>query len=246
MHDSRPVLSVRDAVVNYGRGNVVEGVSLDVFPGEIFGLIGLNGIGKTSIIKAISDLRPLSGGSVSILGHTPDSGRARQAMAYLPERFDPPWFLNGLEFLAFSASLYGKRFARTAIDAAADALALDREALSRRVQTYSKGMRQKLGLMAAILTECPLLVLDEPMSGLDPMARAHVKNMLIARRMAGGCVFFSSHILADMSEMCDRVAILHDRKIVYCGTPAGLVAQAGTPSLETAFLSVIGAERKAA
>lgn len=246
MHDSSPVLSVRDAVVNYGRGNIVEGVSLDVFPGEIFGLIGLNGIGKTSIIKAISDLRPLSGGSVLILGHSPGSGRARQAMAYLPERFDPPWFLNGLEFLAFSASLYGKKFSRAAIDSAAGALALDREALPRRVQTYSKGMRQKLGLMAAILLECPLLVLDEPMSGLDPMARAHVKNMLIARRAAGGCVFFSSHILADMSEMCDRVAILHDRKIVYCGTPAGLAAREGAQSLETAFLSAIGAERVAA
>lgn len=246
MSELSPVLSVRDAVVNYGKRNVVEGVSFDVFPGEIFGLIGLNGIGKTSLIKAISDLRPLSAGSVSILGQPPESGRARQSMAYLPERFDPPWFLCGSEFLAFSASLYGEKFSREDVYATAEALALDCEALSRRVQTYSKGMRQKLGLMAAVLADTPLLVLDEPMSGLDPMARAYVKKILMTRRALGRAVFFSSHILADMGELCDRVAVLHDRKLVYCGTPGGLVSQEGANSLEEAFLSAIGARNMAA
>lgn len=239
------ILEFFQAVIRYGKNTVVDRVSFEVMPGEIFGLIGLNGIGKTSLIKALTDLRPLSEGRVSILGHSPDDGRARQALAYLPERFDPPWFLSGLEFLAFSASLYGKKMARQEIEAAADRLGLDRGALSRRVQTWSKGMRQKLGLLSVTLTECPLLVLDEPMSGLDPIARARVKDMLMGCRAAGRSIFFTSHILEDMRALCDRVAILHDRSLVYCGTPDGLLVREGRASLEEAFVSAIGGSRAA-
>lgn len=245
MTETPPILVFEDATVRYGDRTVVEKASLDVRAGEIFGLIGLNGIGKTSLIKAIADLRPLSAGRVLVHGLDPGQVRARRALAYLPERFDPPWFLNGFEFLDFSASLYGARVTRDRVLAAAAALALDPEALSRRVNTYSKGMRQKLGLLAALLSPCSLLVLDEPMSGLDPRARARVKAMLLAHKASGGAVFFSSHILADMRELCDRVAILHDRRIVYCGAPQGLVAREAAASLEDAFLSAIGEPRAA-
>src|SRR5690606_6663321 len=124
-----------------------------------------------------------------------------------------------LEFLKFSLSLYQQPFDQDAIIRAADRLALGEEALRRRVQTYSKGMRQKLGLLGTILTNCPLLILDEPMSGLDPRARALVKEMIGEARAQGRTIFLSSHILADMDEICDRVAVLHDSEIRFTGTP---------------------------
>jgi ABC-2 type transport system ATP-binding protein len=118
-------------------------------------------------------------------------------------------------------------------------LGLDPEALNRRVQTYSKGMRQKLGLMATMMTGCGLFILDEPMSGLDPRARAAVKDMLLETKKQGKTIFLSSHILADMDEICDRVAVLHQGRLLYTGTTSGLKDSGATDSLERAFLKCI-------
>src|SRR5690606_29976104 len=104
-----------------------------------------------------------------------------------------------------------------------------------------KGMRQKLGLMATLMTNCPLLILDEPMSGLDPLARAYLKDVLRAARGQGRTIFLSSHVLSDMNEICDRVSVLHQGKLEYLGTPAGLREQTGNDNIERAFLSIIGA-----
>ena len=144
-----------------------------------------------------------------------------------------------MEFVRFSLSLYNAPVDDAAVRAAAQSLALDPAVLDRRVQTYSKGMRQKLGLLGTILTGCGLFILDEPMSGLDPRARAAVKDMLLETKAAGKTIFLSSHILADMDEICDRVAVLHEGRILYTGTPAGLKDQTGTESLERAFLKKI-------
>ena len=239
-------LSLRGIHLSYGDYKVIDGLDLDVGKGEIFGFIGLNGEGKTTLIKALLGLRESDKGTIEINGKNRLDPETKKFFSYLPERFDPPWFLSGLEFLRFSMSFYKAPFDRAAIEAAAQSLALRPEVLSARVQTYSKGMRQKLGILATLLTGCPLLVLDEPMSGLDPRARALVKDALSKVREQGRTVFFTSHILSDMNEMCDRVAVLNKSKLVYSGTPEGLRKAGGSDSLEKAFLALIDSGAKAA
>jgi ABC-2 type transport system ATP-binding protein len=233
-------LSIENVTMAYGRKTVMENLSLSVGRGETFGLMGLNGAGKTTLIKAILGLRTMNAGTASIMGQASSSAAARRQLAYLPERFDPPPFLSGMEFVRFSLGLYGTKFNADAVRDFARRLALDPAVLGSRVQTYSKGMRQKLGLMATLMTGCPLLVLDEPMSGLDPLARACLKDTLREARQAGRTVFLSSHVLSDMNEICDRVAILHEGRIEFIGTPEALRAQTGNENIERAFLKVIG------
>jgi ABC-2 type transport system ATP-binding protein len=234
-----PAIALSGVSAGYGRLVAARGVSLAVHAGETLGLIGLNGAGKTTLIKAIAGLRGVQAGTIAVAGAAPGGARARAALAYLPERFEPPWFLTGLEFLRFSTRLYGLALPRARFEAEATRIDLAPEALARRTGTYSKGMRQKLGLLATLLTERQTLLLDEPMSGLDPIARATTKALLRDARGAGRTVLLSSHILADMDEICDRVAVLHDREIRFVGTPADLRAAGGGGSLEQAFLRFI-------
>lgn len=229
-----------DAVTaDYGHGPVIEDITFDVRRGEIFGLIGLNGVGKTTLIKIILGLMDATRGGVSLFGRERLDPDSKSMIAYLPEKFEPPFFLSGLEFIRFSMDLYRRPFRKDAVLEAADRISLSRAALARRVNTYSKGMRQKTGLMATWLTECPLLILDEPMSGLDPLARVLVKDEIVACRNKGMTVFLSSHILADMDEMCDRVGVIHDQSLKFLGTPAELKARTRKDSLERAFLKTI-------
>ncbi len=232
-------LSIEGVHVLYDKIKAVDDINLGVKKGEFFGLIGLNGAGKTTLIKTILDLRKQDLGSVKIFGADVDEKSVKKRMAFLPERFEPSWFLSGMEFLKFSASLYNYTLTEEECIAAAERIALDPDALSRRVHTYSKGMRQKLGLLGTILTGCDFFILDEPMSGLDPIARAHVKELLLETKERGATIFLSSHILADMDEICDRVAILYDKKILYVGTPGDFKKQTNCETLERAFLQFI-------
>lgn len=239
-----PALKVDQVAADYGQGPVIENISFSVAQGETFGLIGLNGVGKTTLIKIMLGLMEASAGSVEVFGQRVLDPAAKQKLAYLPEKFEPPVFLSGMEFVRFSLSLYDRSFDEQAVYAAADRVSLSRTALSRRVNTYSKGMRQKTGLLGTWMTGCPLLILDEPMSGLDPRARVQVKDELLACRARGMTVFLSSHILADMDEICDRVAVIHDGGLPFVGTPAALRAQSGQDTLERAFLSVIADSKR--
>lgn len=236
---SDPVLSIQKANVYYGAFQALNDISLKIGRGETFGLIGLNGAGKTTMIKSILGLRDIQSGEILMDGMPTYKHAAKKQFAYLPERFNPPSFLKGMEFLRFSLKLYGKGMSRDEFRAQADKLALNPDVLDKSVHTYSKGMRQKLGLLGTLLTECPLMILDEPMSGLDPRARAYVKDMLRDAKTQGRTVFLSSHILADMAEICDHIAVLHDTAIQYDGTPAELMKKTGKQDLEHAFLDVI-------
>lgn len=235
----KTVLNINDVNVGYGGVDVIHDITFDVKKGEMFGLIGLNGAGKTTLIKSILGLREISKGNIGIFDLPPGQKESRRHMAFLPERFEPPWFLSGMEFVKMSMRLYGQTFDEDRVYALVDRLALDRAALKRRVQTYSKGMRQKLGLIATILTDCKLMILDEPMSGLDPKARTLVKDTLVEGKKDEHTVFLSSHILADMDEICDRVAVIHNGVLGFVGPPAELKKQVGVDNLERAFLQFI-------
>lgn len=236
---SSSFLDIVDVAAGYGGANVISNITLDVKAGETYGLIGLNGAGKTTLLKTILGLKDQSAGTITVANHVAGGTEAKKQLAFLPERFDPPWFLNAYEFIDFTLSLYGRKVSRAEIDALAVKLGLKLSFLPKRASTYSKGMRQKLGLMTTFMTGCPLLILDEPMSGLDPLARAQVKDIIIEARAQGRTTFLSSHILSDMEELCDRVAVLHGGKIMFIGKPSDLIASSGQPQLERAFLSLI-------
>jgi ABC-2 type transport system ATP-binding protein len=233
-------LDVSGLSAGYGKKTVIENIAFSVAPGEVFGLIGLNGAGKTTLIKALLGLSRASG-TAEIFGILAGPPRGREKLAYLPEKFQPSPLLMGWEFLSLTLGYYGKTLDREAALQLCAGLDLDTGALNRRGRTYSKGMGQKLGLLGTLLTGLPLLILDEPMSGLDPRARIMLKDRLREYRNAGNTIFFSSHILADIEEICDRIAVMQGGRLVYVGTPAELMASQGGLNLERAFLAAIEA-----
>jgi len=229
----------------YGKKQILDSISFDVRPGEAFGLVGLNGVGKTTLIRSILNLRS-STGDISLFGEPHTEARSRRNLIYLPERFHPPLQLTGYEHLSIVLAYFGQSLDRDAAQLIARKLDLDTSALGRRVRTYSKGMGQKLGLAATFLVNAPLMILDEPMSGLDPRARVLLKDRLMEARSAGRSIFFSSHILSDIEEICDRIGILHGGHIIFTGTPADFVAKYAAPSLERAFLAALEETERAA
>ncbi len=244
MSSVESALAIENVSAGYEKLPVISNINLNIRRGQTFGLIGLNGAGKTTLIKTVLGLRDQFSGEILIEGRSVSTLEIKALTAYLPERFNPPAFLSGYEFVRFSIEIYKQSYDKNEINRLAASLALDPVVLGNRINTYSKGMRQKLGLMATILTNCPILILDEPMSGLDPKARVLVKDALGEVRKAGRTIFLSSHILADMNEICDAVAVLHEGAILYHGTPQEMLRLVGESSLERAFLKMI--EKKAA
>lgn len=236
---SEPLVRFRGVNKSFGRADVLRGIDLDLTSGGCMGLAGVNGAGKTTLIKCLLDFCELDSGAIEVQGVEHRRPQARAGLAFLPERFTPPYFLTGRAFVAMMLALYGRRYDEGRVGAMFAALDLDETALEKPVRDYSKGMTQKLGLAACLLSGKELYVLDEPTGGLDPKARALLKNQLKALRGAGHTVFFTSHALADVAEMCDRMAVLHAGRLRFAGTPPELVAQYHASDLEQAFLSCI-------
>ncbi len=222
---------------------VLEDVNFSLNAGEIFGLIGLNGAGKTTLIKIILDLITCEDGGIEIAGIPARDISARKHISYLPEKFQPSRYLKGMEYLDLSLSYYGKSLDKEAARKKAEQLDLDPDVLKNRVGSYSKGMGQKLGLAGAFLVDAAFLILDEPMSGLDPRARIKLKNELLTNKQAGKTIFFSSHILSDIDEICDRIGVIHNGKLYFIGTPEQFKTAMAKSSLEQAFLKAIEEEK---
>jgi len=233
-------LSVKNVMKSFGEKKVLKGINLEVKENEIVGLVGLNGIGKTTLIKIILDLLDCEEGSTEIFGINSKITKSRKNLSYLPEKFQPSHFLKGREFLSIFNEKEKKKLDVQKVCELADTLALERKALNTRVSDYSKGMTQKLGLIATFLSDANLIILDEPMSGLDPQVRIHLKDLLLKYKKHGKSIFFSSHILADIDEVCDRIAVLHNGKILFNGKPEVFKKKHSEKSLERAFLKEIG------
>ena len=234
-----PALRAEGLVKRFGARRVLDGVSLEVAPGAAVGLVGANGAGKTTFIKCALDLCAFEGGHVEIFGVASAQARARARLAYVPERFVPPYYLLGHEFLEMTLALAGVRFERERAEALAAELELEPQALARPVRQLSKGMTQKLGLAASFMLDRDLYVLDEPMSGLDPAGRVAVKSVLARLNGGGRALFFTSHVLADVEELCSTIAVLDRGSVRFLGAPAELCARYGDSNLERAFLSCI-------
>lgn len=238
--DAAP-LEVTNVHKKYQKKKVLMDISLSLEPGEIFGLIGLNGAGKTTLIKTVLDLVKAESGKAMVFGVPSTQIAARKHLSYLPEKFQPSRFLKGYEYLDLALSYYGLKLDKAEARQYAQDLDLDPAVLGSRVGSYSKGMGQKLGLAGAFMIAAKLYILDEPMSGLDPQARIKLKNMLSRVRQTGSTIFFSSHILSDIDEICDRIGVIHGGKLFYVGKPSEFKEQYGDTGLEKAFLNAIAA-----
>jgi ABC-2 type transport system ATP-binding protein len=214
--------------VRYGAGRrarpALERLSLRVETGSVFGFLGPNGAGKTTAIHVLLGFQPPSGGTALLFGRDARETAARNRLGYLAEQPDIHRFLTGRELLRFTGRLCGLRgrkleqrvdamLAETGLDTAAD----------RRLGTYSRGMRQRIGLAQAMVHDPDLLILDEPTGGLDPPARLQVRQMIAAWRQAGKTVFFSSHELSEVELVCDMIAILARGRLAAFGRPRDLV-----------------------
>jgi ABC-2 type transport system ATP-binding protein len=166
---------------------------------------------------------------------------ARARLVFLPERFVPPYYLTGRDFLRYMLKLRDVPYDPAAAQAMLEMLDLDTSALTKPVRAFSKGMTQKLGLAACFLSRKDLYVLDEPTSGLDPKARALLKAQILRLREEGRTVFLTSHSLADIEEICDRMAVIHRGELRFAGTPPELRQGYGADTLEQAFLACIAA-----
>jgi len=223
----------------FGGHAALRSVSFAVPSGSIFGLVGLNGAGKTTLIKSLMDFSFPDSGEILIFARPATEAMTRGAVAYLSERFVPPAYLTGSEYLQMMSRLYGVDCGNERMEAAATAIDLDVKYLTKRVSSFSKGSGQKLGIAAVLLSEQRLLVLDEPMSGLDPRARTCLKGQIKAAQLRGATVLFSSHSLADVDELCDSFAVLHEGAIRFLGGAAELRSRTGAATLDAAFLKVI-------
>lgn len=223
----------------YGEATVLEDITLTVRAAEIFGVLGLDGAGKTSLLKSVLMLLKPEAGEVRLFGEAHHHPSARSRVAYLPERFQPPGHLSGYDFIGLTLAFHGCRVRRARIAALAEEVELEPNGLRRPIRGYPKGMAQKLGLLAMLLTDRPLLILDEPMSGLAPKARRLLKQQLAACRARGRTILLSSPVPADHDWLCDRIAILHRGRLAYVGTPEEIQTRHGAPTLGSAFLAAI-------
>lgn len=218
---------------------VINNIDLEINPNQIFALIGLNGQGKTSLIKSLLNLVSFDSGHISIYGKSSIDPNSRKDICYLPEKFSPSSDLKGIEFLKFNCQLHKVNFDLKHLQELCHELDLKEESLLQKVTSYSKGMVQKLGLISVFLTNANLIILDEPMSGLDPKARKNLKDLLVKfAKNKGKTIFFTSHILSDIEEICSDMAIIHDTKIRYCGSVKDFSKNKGK-DFEEKFLNII-------
>jgi ABC-2 type transport system ATP-binding protein len=236
---SDTALEFRSVTKCFGTTRALDGFDLEVRRGELFGLVGQNGAGKTTLLKCLLDFCEPDSGVIEIFGVSSRLTAARCDLAFLPERFTPPYYLTGRDFLRYMAALHRHDYDEQSVVQTFGDLDLDPRALTRAARMYSKGMTQKLGLCACLLSRKPLQILDEPMSGLDPKARAMLKQQLRNLREQGHTVFFSTHALADVEELCDRMAIVHRGRLYFAGTPRELTSRYERQTVEQAFLECI-------
>ena len=204
--------------VRFGRTEAValDGVDLEVPRGEAFGLIGPNGAGKTTFIKCLLAITHPDGGSVELLGGTPEDPASRARVGYLPERLALPGAWTPRAFLASVARLKRLDPSRSGLEALLVRVGLA-EARERKIRGFSKGMRQRLGLAAALVGAPDLLVLDEPTDGVDPLGRVEIRQLLTGELARGATLFINSHLLSETERICTRIGILSRGRLVRAG-----------------------------
>ena len=238
-----PAIEVKDLTIEYkaGRGKripTVDGLSFRVEWGEIVGFIGPNGAGKTSTIKALLDFIPSPRGTCFVCGMPSGDPRARKRLGYMPEISYYPKYLTLSEFLHACAAMSGMpaRLRQKAVTSAAEKVGMHAY-LKSRLSSFSKGMLQQAGCAQTLVHDPDVLILDEPMSGLDPIARMRMRYLLSNLRAEGKTILFSSHELGEIEMVADRILLMDIGRLIYQG-PISEVVDPGS-NLEQAFLRLL-------
>ena len=217
------VIDVKDLSKTYSGVEALKGVSLKVEPGQIYGLLGQNGAGKSTLIKILLGIVRKTDGDAFLLGYPAGTIEVRKRVGYLPEDHAFPGYHTGESLLHFYGQLYGmnrvdrvKRIAESL-----DIVGLSKRG-SSKIKTYSKGMKQRLGIAQSFFHDPEVIFLDEPTDGVDPVGRKEIRELLATLKDEGRTIFVNSHLLQEIELMCDRVAIMHKGEIVRTGTVAEL------------------------
>lgn len=233
------MIKITDLSYRVSKRLLLNRIELSLSKGEQLALAGANGVGKSTLIRIILNLiREIDSGSVLIDGLSNESKQAKSLYTYLPEKFDIKPEVSGWQYLDFVAGMYRLKRPEN-IEYLANFFDLELSSLENASRSYSKGMKQKLGLISCFMLERPLMILDEPLSGLDPTARYQFKQLLEQQRERGTTLFYSTHLLADAEEICDRLAILHEGKIVFDGSPHFCMQQHQAKTLEAAYIAAV-------
>jgi len=244
---NEPVLILDKLSKTFDTMTAVDEVDLQVEKGEILGFLGPNGAGKTTTIKMIAGLLQPTSGSLSICGHemTAEPIHCRELTGYIPDRPFLYEKLTGAEYLSFISSLYPSADSRERLEQAQNYLELFdlSDWRNNLIESYSHGMRQKLIMTSIFMLDQPLIVVDEPMVGLDPKSARIVKEMFKSKAESGTTIFLSTHSMEIAEELCHRVCIIRNGKIIAGGSVEALKAQAreGVANLEDLFLQLTGA-----
>lgn len=232
------MLRIEKVSKSYGEKKAVDNVSLHIQKGEIYGFIGHNGAGKTTTLKACCGLLDFEQGEIYIDGVSIKENpiACKQKLAYIPDNPDLYSFMTGVQYLNFVGDIYKVESVvrQEKIRKYADLFELT-ESLAMPIGAYSHGMKQKLALIAALMHEPKLMIMDEPFVGLDPKAAHTVKQIMRELCNRGSAIFFSTHVLEVAEKLCDKVAIIKDGKLVASGTMDEVT---GDTSLEDVFLSM--------
>lgn len=240
--DARDLTKIYPAQIGLAAKTAVDGLTLQVAKGETFGLLGPNGAGKTTSQKLFLGLIKATRGSIRIFGGPPSDPKVRARIGYLPEN---PYFYNyltGAEFVRFCGGLFNlpTKVLEERLKELLEMVGMT-DAAKTQLRKYSKGMLQRIGIAQALINDPELVLLDEPMSGLDPVGRHEFREIIMGLKKAGKTIFFNSHILSDVEDICDRVGILLHGKLVSAGKVSDLVS--GTQDLEAYFVKVINEHR---
>lgn len=237
------MLKINGLTKIYGRSDVkaVDDLSLEVESGEIFGFIGPNGAGKSTTIKCVTGITGFNAGTIEVNGFDVRKNpiEAKRSIGYVSDSHVVYDKLTGAEYVDFMASIYGvadKESYKSRLENYIDVFGL-KDAFNEPIKSYSHGMQQKINVIGAIIHNPPLLILDEPLTGLDPQSAYELKEMMKEHCKNGGTVFFSSHVLDVVEKICDRVGIISEGKLIAVGTVDEL-RENGDASLESYFLSV--------
>lgn len=224
-----PAIETLSLVKRYGSVVALDGLTMSVPRGEIFGFLGPNGAGKTTVVKCLLGLTRPSAGEAALLGAPLGDIEARRQVGYLPELFRYQEWLSAREVLALHCALAGIPRSRRAeeIDSALQVIGLAARA-DHRIATFSKGMQQRLGLGVALLGQPALVLLDEPTSALDPVGRHDVRAIILDLKRRGTTVFLNSHLLTEVEKVCGRAAIVDHGRIVALGTLDDLLGRGDT------------------
>lgn len=237
------MIEVKNFTKSYSNGKIaVDDISFDVRNGEIFGFLGPNGAGKSTTIKSIVGINSITNGSITMGGITMDEDQIayKKQFSYVPD--NPELFDNysGYEYINFLADIYGidEQTRKERLDYYLEFFDI-RMAMADQIETYSHGMAQRLALIGALINDPDVLILDEPMVGLDAKSAYNLKEILRDRTAKGKSVFFSTHVMSVAQELCDRIAIINKGKIIALGTFDEIKNQSNhKENLEAVFLEL--------